>query len=261
MTHDPAGDSHETLFTPQEVLAQRSRRGRGPNFPPPDGAILCYQPRLLDSVKRRRQAKRVAGFSAELYLLRETDGRVVVAGGFGVGPAAAVVLVEELAAFGVGKFISIGLAGGLQEGLHAGDLVVCSRALRDEGPSRHYMPPSDDVLPSGTLSRSLQRALEALGHAYEVGATWTMDAPYRETRLAAERHQREGVKTVEMEAAALLAVGLQRGFQVACAFSVADALHDLRWRLDYDEQKAESGLAALFEAAVIALQERDPKDA
>jgi len=261
VTHDSANEPLETLFTPQEALAQRFRRGRGPNFAPPQGVILCYQRRLLDTVKRRGRAKKVAGFSAELYLLRETDDRVAVAGGFGVGAAAAVVLLEELGAFGVHKFISVGLAGGLQESLQAGDLVVCNRALRDEGPSRHYLPPSDDVLPSSTLNQSIQRALESLGHAYQVGATWTMDAPYRETRQAAERHRREGVKTVEMEAAALFAVGQQRGYHVACAFSVADALHDLQWRLDYDEHKAESGLVALVDAAMIALQEGDPGQA
>ena len=60
-------------------------------------------------------------------------------------------------------------------------------------------------------------------------STWTIDTPYRETIDEVRHYQADGVLTVEMEAAALFAVGVHRGVDVAAAFVISDLLTEDRW--------------------------------
>ncbi|HEX6488563.1 MAG TPA: purine-nucleoside phosphorylase, partial [Candidatus Dormibacteraeota bacterium] len=59
---------------------------------------------------------------------------------------------------------------------------------------------------------------------YEVGKTWTTDAPYRETRGKVANRRAEGCLTVEMEAAALIAVARFRGVRLAQVIYAGDSL-------------------------------------
>ena len=254
----PPGESPETphdgpVFTAAEELARRRAAGRLPDFPTPDGAIFVYQGDLLRRVQRGRRTRRIKGFLGELHLLKKGRITVALAGGFGVGAPAAVALLEELAACGVRRFVSIGLAGGLQEDLSAGDLVVCERSIRDDGVSSHYLPPQRYAAASPTLTARLCRALQARRLPFRPGICWTTSAPYREMRSQVAALQGEGVLAVEMEAAALFAAGQALGVEVAAALSIADCLSGLRWRLDFDPARALSGLEALFAAALLAL--------
>ena len=53
-------------------------------------------------------------------------------------------------ALGCRCFVSIGTAGSLQPDLAVGQLVVCERAVRDEGTSHHYVPAGEYAEASGT---------------------------------------------------------------------------------------------------------------
>jgi uridine phosphorylase len=245
-----APDSDQPLLTAADMLAHRRARGAAPASPPPEAVILNYQRHLLEYARRRHPVKKVNGFYGDLYLLKRTGGRVAVAGGFGIGAPVTAVLVEDLAAFGVRRFVALGLAGGLQSDLRSGDLVLCERAIRDEGVSRNYLPPAQFVEAAPEILRGVGQRLTARGQSFAIGTSWTTDTPYRELRREVEQHQRDGVKTVEMEAAALFAVGQALHVSTGAAFAVADTLAGLRWRLEADLRAAHRGLEILFEAAL-----------
>jgi uridine phosphorylase len=173
-----------------------------------------------------------------------------------VGPGApiAAMAVEELITFGVSCFISIGLAGSLQPDLQAGDVVVCDRALRDEGTSYHYLPPARSVDAAPALVQQLSATLSARGIAHAIGASWTTDAPYRETRREVETYRAEGVRTVEMEAAALFAVGQRLGAATAAVFVIGDRLADLTWQPSPDPRLPRQKLGAVAEVIVDSLR-------
>ena len=97
------------------------------------------------------------------------------------------------------------------------------RALRDEGTSYHYMPPSQFSEIDAKLAADLDGAFVGLGQAVVCGATWTTDAPFRETEeaIAARAH---GVVAVEMEAAALYAFARARGRSVLCLAHVTNRM-------------------------------------
>jgi uridine phosphorylase len=151
-------------------------------------------------------------------------------GAFGVGAPATAVAVEQLAARGVQRIVAVGLAGGLTTNLPAGAVVLAHKALRDEGTSYHYLPAERYAHADIDLTEVLSVALADFAIPNGIGATWTTDAPLRETAEEVAAYTAEGVLTVEMEAAALFAVGQALGVQTAAVLIVSDTLHSGRWQ-------------------------------
>lgn len=241
------------LYSPGDFLGYLKKTGRYPEFRAPGGMVLCYQRSLLDYVLKNHKTTRVSGICREMYLLDETGGKAAIAGNFGIGAPAAGVVLEELIAFGVKRFISIGTAGTLQKNIKVGDLMVCEKAIRDEGTSHHYAKPSKYAYPSEKITGEIKAALESVGQKYFTGVTWTVDAPYRETVAEVRKYQKEGVATVEMEASALFAIAGCRGAQLGAIFTISDSLAELEWKPEFHSKRTAKGLEALYKAALAVL--------
>jgi hypothetical protein len=136
--------AEEAMFTPADFAAYLRRVGMLGDYDPPDGIVLCYQRSLLDHILKTEGLERShrQGALASMRRLPSTQGRIGVVGQFGIGAPAAAAALEELAALGTERFISIGTAGSLQRDLPVGEVVVCEDAIRDEGVSHHYLPPA-----------------------------------------------------------------------------------------------------------------------
>jgi uridine phosphorylase len=186
------------------------------------------------------------------FLVNAADGRVGV-NCLGVGAPAAVAQLEVQAELGVRRCLSIGTAGGLQASQEPGDVVLLTSAVRDEGTSYHYLPADAAAVPDAALTGRFGAALEAAGLAHTAGTTVTTDAPYRTTPQEISVHRAAGARSVEMEAAALFAVGQVRGLPVAAAV-VIDAVPDhagTAFRMDH--QRAGQVLRELFAATIAFL--------
>jgi uridine phosphorylase len=116
-----------------------------------------------------------------------------------------------LIAYGAKKFIACGGAGVLNRELAVGHIVVPESAVRDEGTSFHYLPPSREVTPDPAATAALEAACQEKGIDYRLGKAWTTDAFYRETAERRARRMEEGCDVVEMEASAFFAVAQFRG--------------------------------------------------
>jgi uridine phosphorylase len=251
--------AHDSFFTPAEFLVRVRRRGNLSDFPAPEAVILLFQQSLLDRVRSGKATTEHRGWvTGDFRILDETVGRLGVVGGFGIGAPIAAIVLEELIALGVRRVVAVGTAGTLQPDVRIGDLVLCDRAIRDEGVSHHYARPARYAMPSPRLSRQLVEGLRRQGRAFRVGSSWTIDAPYRETVAEARHYRDEGVVTVEMEAAALFAVAEHRGVEAAAAFAVSDSLAELVWDPQFDSPETQSALDDLFEATVTALVDSPP---
>ncbi len=252
--HFPAKHAEDALVRPARFLEFLRSIGKYPTIEVPEAVILCYQASLLEHVREHHPGTSGDGYLAGLLLPDDAGGRVGVYGGFGIGAPIAALRLEDLIAFGVRRVVSIGTAGSLQDDLAVGDLVVCERAIRDEGTSHHYLPPARHAHASVPLTIRLRAALDGAGREHRVGTTWTIDAPYRETIAEVRRYQAEGVATVEMEAAALFAVATCREIDLAAAFSISDSLAGLEWNPRFGSPETRDGLEALYRAALDALR-------
>ena len=190
----------------------------------PRAVVLTWQPRLEQRVRDRREHQDcTAPRSARGSLLRLTPDLGLAR--LPIGAPAAAIAVEELSARGTELFIGVGTAGAIDERLAAGDLVVCSAALRDEGTSHHYAPPEPFAVPDPGLTARLRAALPGAVH----GPSWTTDAPYRETAEEVAKYRADGIVTVEMEASCLFTVANAVGVAAAAVFAVSDVLHGEQW--------------------------------
>lgn len=256
----PGKHLEEAIITPADFVAYLRRIGALGQEPPPEAVVLCYQRSLLHRILSNEGIEDVPGRGAVHGLIRlpSSDGRVGVLGQFGIGAPAAATALEELAALGIRRFVSIGTAGSLQRDLPVGGVVLCEGAIRDEGVSHHYLPPERLATPSPGLTATLRAAFARGKLDVRSGISWTIDAPYRETVAEARHYQSEGVLCVEMEAAALFAVAAVRGVEVACAFAISDSLAELVWDPQFHGPEVEAGLDGLYRAARVALDTAAP---
>lgn len=170
---------------------------------------------VIDRLLEKGDAREIACMGSEMgrHPLYETEraGRRVAFFQPGISAPFAAAMLEEVIAYGCRRFIACGAAGVLDRDVAVGHIVVPTAAVRDEGTSYHYLPPSREVEPSPEAVRAIQETLEENGLEYLTAKTWTTDAIYRETPEKIRLRREEGCLTVEMEAAAFFAVASFRG--------------------------------------------------
>ncbi len=243
---------HDALFSARDMLDVWARHGPIPAAP--TGVIFCWTRALNDWVVQTEGESPYiwpTPHHGELYSLRG-PGNLVICGRYGQGGPEIAFLVEMLYALGARRFVNIGIAGGLGSNMNIGDFVVCDRAIRDEGTSHHYLEPGQYAYPDPVLTARIAAGLDSAGITYRTGATWTIDAVFRETVAEARHYASEGALTVEMEAATLFAVAQVRGAEAASAFVISDVLLDAEW-VPPDRRSVEEPLRSLFNAARAAL--------
>ncbi|HXF84379.1 MAG TPA: nucleoside phosphorylase [Anaerolineales bacterium] len=243
----------DSLLSGNEMIEFRNRLGRLPKIEPPEALLLCLHRGLPERMRWRIPIRYVGRMMGDLYLVKKTNRRVAVLTNFGIGAPVVTALAEEFIAWGVRQIVSISWGGGISAELQAGDIVICGRALRDEGTSHHYLPSGKYVEASQRLVNRLSEALQARNVPFHIGTTWTTDAPYRETREEVKQYQSEGIKTVEMEIAALYALGQVRRVEAASIVVVGDSLAKLRWQAPADVRPIERSLEMVYRAAIDAL--------
>ena len=215
-----------SAFTPESLLRE-SRRQKVLSTAAvpelcvldPDGDIVRY----LHATGRANRHPGWACYHTDLHVFcHEGHGYGIV--GCAVGAAFAVLIAEELFASGCQFLISMTSAGQILPVRAPPNFIVIDRALRDEGTSYHYSPPSDCGEADVQLTQLAQEALTGAGISVQVGAAWTTDAPFRETQEAINAAMQTGILAVEMEAAALYAFAKVRGRSVLCFAHVTNQM-------------------------------------
>jgi uridine phosphorylase len=136
--------------------------------------------------------------------------------------------------------------------------VLIDRALRDEGTSYHYLPPATFSAASPDLLALMDGAFDGLGVPVERGATWTTDAPFRETAEAVDAARTRGLLAVEMEAAALYALAAARGRPILCLAHVTNQMAQVSGDFEKGETAGTGHTLALILAAARRFLERAP---
>jgi uridine phosphorylase len=199
----------------------------------PEHCVICFFGEVIEKVITEHNAKIAVKNSWEdgphnIYEI-SYKGRRLAFFHPGVGAPIAAGLLEESIAFGCRKFLACGGCGVLEKDIAVGHLIVVSGAVRDEGVSYHYLPPSREVTANVDAINALVNTMNERGIPYRVGKTWTTDAPYRETANKIEKRREEGCLTVEMESAALIAVAQFRNVVFGQALYGGDDLSGLEW--------------------------------
>lgn len=148
-----------------------------------------------------------------------------------VGAAAATQILDWLIGYGVREIISAGSCGALER-FAEGTFLVPYKALRDEGTSYHYAPPSRFIQINEDARKAIEKTVLEHGMKYQEVVTWSTDGFYRETKEKVAYRRSEGCSVVEMECSALAACSAFRGVKWGMILYTADSLADVE---RYDE--------------------------
>ena len=244
-----------SVFEP-DALLREARRQKGlvaVDVPPlcildPDGDIA----RRLKTSGLAKRHDAWPCYHTELYgfpLAGQAAGIVA----FAVGAPFAVLVAEELFACGCRVLISLTSAGQI---VPAGTLpyfVVIDRALRDEGTSYHYAAPDAFAEADPHIVATAMQALKDANFRAYVGASWTTDAPFRETGAAIAAARAAGVLAVEMEAAALYAFARKKSKAVLCLAQVTNTMGLAGEDFEKGEAQGTADALAILEVLAKAL--------
>jgi len=241
-----------SVFQPGNLLRE-ARRQRGlPDVPVP--AICMLDPdgdvvRALRTSGRSRPAPGWACYHTEMHVT-EHDGITIGVVGLAVGASFAVLVAEQLFASGCTLLVSVTSAGQITGLGPTPYFVMIDHALRDEGTSRHYIPPSPRASAEPALAERAYAGLRAGPSVVHRGTVWTTDAPYRETEAAIAAARDLGALAVEMEAAALYAFAQATGRAVLCFAHVTNQMAQVEG--DFEKGEADGSRASLDLVAAVA---------
>jgi uridine phosphorylase len=243
--------SMPSVFVPSALLREaRRQKGLDTTAVPP----VCILDPDGDLVRELRQARMATPFAGWPCYHTELDtfdlgGRQVGIVGRAVGASFAVLVAEELFASGCQFLISLTSAGQIVPAGQPPYFVIIDRSLRDEGTSYHYAPPSEFAEADQALVKTAELALAKNGLHGVVGASWTTDAPFRETLQAIDAARAKGILAVEMEAAALYTFAQFAGVQVLCLAHVTNTMGQVGD--DFEKGEADGTREALAALKVI----------
>jgi uridine phosphorylase len=234
-----------SAFTPENLLREaRRQKERGEGIVPP----VCILDPDGDIVRRLRRDGRAhqdtawACYHTDLYRFADAEMEFGIVG-CAVGASFAVLVAEQLFASGCRFLISVTSAGQIATLRPPPYFILIDRALRDEGTSYHYAPPAEFSHADAALLEVISGAFAHLPVPVEQGATWTTDAPFRETPEAIVAMQERGLLAVEMEAAALYAFAEARQKAVVCFAHVTNQM--ARVQGDFEKGEAQGTADAL----------------
>jgi uridine phosphorylase len=234
-----------SVFTPEGLLREARRQKGLPAAAVPQVCVLDPDGDMVRRLTSDGSAARDpnwACYHTDLYRCTR-EGIELGLIGCAVGASFAVLLAEQLFASGCRLLISMTSAGQLAALRSPPYFVLIERALRDEGTSYHYLPPAEFSQADSALLSLMQGAFASVGQPVERGATWTTDAPFRETGTAVNAMRSRGLLAVEMEAAALYAFATARHQPVLCFAHVTNQMAQVHG--DFEKGEADGTRDAL----------------
>ena len=223
-----------SAFTPERLMAAvRSERGLSHASVPPL-CVLDFDGDLFDHLA----AEGATSPSSSWACFHTSMGITTIEGlSCGIVPRTiggpyAVLVAEQLWAAGAKLVVGITSAGRVSPTLPLPSIVVVDEAVRDEGTSLHYLPPSATVAtPTTSIVDVLLRELSTLSRVWR-GPVWTTDAPYRETPEQLRFWADRGILAVEMQSASLFSCAHAREAQVAMVALVSNSVDEATGHFD-----------------------------
>jgi uridine phosphorylase len=257
---DNKNTSSPSIFVPSALLREARRQKNLPTIPVPPVCLLDPDGDLVRTLRQTGRTRRFAGwpcYHTELDTFSLAGQEVGIVGRV-VGASFAVLVAEELFASGCQLLISLTSAGQIVASGSPPYFVIIDRALRDEGTSYHYAPPAEFAEADPHLVESAAKATTSSeGPRVIVGATWTTDAPFRETAEAIESARRKTILGVEMEAAALYTFARSVAVPLLCLAHVTNTMGQDGLDFEKGDNDGTNDAIAVLESVVAALHPVD----
>jgi uridine phosphorylase len=178
------------------------------------------------------------------YTGAASDGEPLTIQSTGMGGPSAAIILTELIALGARRAIRVGTCGAIAPGLELGALIIARESICADGTSR-ALAVGERVAADALLTD----ALIAGTPSARTGTVVSVDVFYE----AADDRSSHDALAVEMEAAALFAVGAAAEVPIACVLAVSDTFAPDGARQRIDDDSLLKAAEAMGAAAVAAL--------
>ncbi|MHB1859182.1 MAG: phosphorylase family protein [Solirubrobacteraceae bacterium] len=222
-------------------------------LPGDPGRALALAQELILQPKMSNHHRGLWGYTGSA----RADGQPLTIQSTGIGGPSAAIVLHELAQLGARAAIRVGTCGALQPQLQLGDVVLAREAIAADGAGARLAracPARRE--PAIAADPQLTSALQSAAQPRAAGSTVTTDLFYEPA--PSRRQQRwanAGVLAVEMEAAALFAVGAQLELAVGCVLAVSDVF-ERQGRVRIADEQLHDVMLRVGAAAVAALAPR-----
>lgn len=179
-------------------------------MPGDPGRAMALAQTLLTAPKMHNLHRGLWGYTGETRA-----GRPLSIQSTGMGAPSAAIVLHELGELGVRRAIRVGTCGALDPSLELGTMLRAEAALGDDGVSRAFGEGGRPVPADPGL-------LERLEDAGDRALVATGDLFYEDSDEPRRRWVEAGARAVEMESAALFAIGPRVGVAVAALLIVTD---------------------------------------
>lgn len=142
---------------------------------------------------------------------------------FSIGSPNAALIIELLSVVNPSSVLFLGMCGGLHRSLKVGDFILPMAAIRDEGASRHFMPPQVPALPTFKVQKFVSQMIIEHGFDYRTGVVHTTDYRFWEfNEKFKEDLYSERALAIEMECATLFICGFACKVPIGALLLVSD---------------------------------------
>ena len=188
----------------------------------PHIAVGVFSEYLLKDIASKFECKKVGELTEKrpVYELKYKNAKITLFMAGISGPWISAD-IEELNINGVDTFIIFGNCGVLDKDIE--DSFINYFFVY------HYLPDSEYIKLDETYKNLFKDILKEYNFNYNEGATWTIDAFYRETKEKIERYQKKGVICVEMEGASIGAVCQYKKLKYFTFYYAGDNLDSVEW--------------------------------
>jgi uridine phosphorylase len=141
----------------------------------------------------------------------------------GQGSSMAACMAERLRVYGAKVIIRVGTCGALSSRVKLWTPIITTACVSDEGTSPHYLPHGFPIISDTNLNNVIAGCFQKLSLDYQIGVGITTDGRWREKPEWLQMMSQYGAMSIEMETAAILAVGIYRHIPVAAINIPADS--------------------------------------
>ena len=144
---------------------------------------------------------------------------------------------EDLVAGGVEELVHVGLAGGINQEINIGDVVLTNGAYNDTAVARLYGFDYDFLETTSELTDEIEKKLIEKEIHFNRGKHWTTDAGYHETWGQILDYRSKDALCVEMEGVGLFTIARYRGCSASAIYIITDVISEDGWHLGWEGNK------------------------
>jgi purine-nucleoside phosphorylase len=198
-----AGDFAKTVFMPGDPLR-----------------VKFIASKFLDNAVQVNEVRGMLGYTGTYR------GKPVSVMGSGMGmPSMGIYSYELFNFYDVDNIVRIGSAGGIQDDLVLGDIVLGLGACTDSNYQKDFcLAGTYAPIASYALIQKAQASADRLGIKISAGNLLTSDVFYNDNKDALQSWVKMGVLAVEMEAAALYMNAARAGKNALCICTLSDII-------------------------------------